>query len=1182
MRFQTIRNIGRRLSSAWRPEPARSLQAPVGVRRRLDCLEYEERVLYSATPAGGELPANTVTASAQSAHTDAQQAVAVDPAGDFVIAWASAGQDGAGSGVYAQRFDATGGELGAELQVNTTFLGDQVEAAVVKAADGSFVVSWSGPILDVLGITILGEGIYFQRFDAAGNPIGGEQQVALALLEDFSQPSIAMNTAGDFTISWTRAFGDGSGDGVFARQFQANGTPDGATFQVNVTTAGDQNDSTVAYDGTGNLIVTWTSAGQDGSGTGVYGRRFDGAGNPLGGEFQVHTTTAGNQSETSVAADATGDFVVSWTSQGQDGSGLGIYAQRFDSTGARVGGEFLVNATTAGDQHESRIVMDSAGNFTVAWTSHGQDTAMTDGIYFRQYDASGTAISPETLVNRTIAGDQSDPSIALNDSGRMIVAWSGNGPGDADGVFFQSYLDGPNTAPVNTVPGAQTTVEDTTLVFSSGGGNGISISDASAAGNSMQVTLTATSGTVSLGGMAGLTFTSGDGTSDATMTFTGTIANINNALNGLSFTPTLDFAGAAAVAITTNDLGYSGTGGALSTTTSVTINVTPMNDHVPTITSNGGGAAASVSVAENSTAVTTVAGADADLPTPTLTYSISGGADAARFAIDASTGELSFVVGPNYEAPTDSDGDNVYQVVVRASDGTFAATQTIAVTVTNVNEPPTVVVPTAQTTPFGTALPFSATAGRAITLADVDAGSAPIELTLTVTNGTLTLAQTVGLTFVAGDGNADATMTVRGSVAALNAALDGLQFTPKSAYRGAASIALSVDDLGQSGSGGANMIIDQIAIQVAPAGDRIQLSAPTTINATDFGAMFSQAGGSGIYIVDAYGENPMLTVTLAAVNGTATLARTNGLTFVGGTGSSGSHIAFSGRLSDVNAALDGLRFQGDTTSGALSLAVTDEPRDGTDAQTRSASIGVVQQPVYPSPGPAMGGDDDDPLSPTSDPTDEPGRPTRVPLVPLPGAASGPDDGTLFGDKRHGSVDVLTGDDEQEWIHSRRSASTLGLANDSEYLAHFGGAGDAGNAIGAAKKPMGLVRGGGSPKSGPVGREAIESGGAESVVPWSTVTAELESPEMSTTEYLVVGTAGLTATLTVGYLAWSLQAGSMTSILLSSLPTWRAFDPLPVLEHERRRRKRTLDVDELDGVFDLRTSMPGAEGMLGAR
>ena len=72
-----------------------------------------------------------------------------------------------------------------------------------------------------------------------------------------------------------------------------------------------------------------------------------------------------------------------------------------------------------------------------------------------------------------------------------------------------------------------------------------------------------------------------------------------------------------------------------------------------------------------------------------MTYSISGGADSALFSINGTTGALSFNAAPNYEAPTDAGANNVYDVTVRASDGTFAATQAIAVTVTNVAEPPT-------------------------------------------------------------------------------------------------------------------------------------------------------------------------------------------------------------------------------------------------------------------------------------------------------------------------------------------------------------------------------------------------------------------------------------------------------------------------------------------------------------
>jgi hypothetical protein len=135
-----------------------------------------------------------------------------------------------------------------------------------------------------------------------------------------------------------------------------------------------------------------------------------------------------------------------------------------------------------------------------------------------------------------------------------------------------------NDAPVNTVPGAQTTNEDVARVFSSGNGNLISIADVDAGSSPVQVTLTGTNGTVSLAGTGGLTFTGGDGTADPAMTFTGSVTNINTALNGLSFTPTLDFNGAASLTIGTDDLGNSGAGGALQDSDVVSITVSAVND----------------------------------------------------------------------------------------------------------------------------------------------------------------------------------------------------------------------------------------------------------------------------------------------------------------------------------------------------------------------------------------------------------------------------------------------------------------------------------------------------------------------------------------------------------------------------------------------------------------------------
>jgi Ca2+-binding RTX toxin-like protein len=105
----------------------------------------------------------------------------------------------------------------------------------------------------------------------------------------------------------------------------------------------------------------------------------------------------------------------------------------------------------------------------------------------------------------------------------------------------------------------------------------------------------------------------------------------------------------------------------------------------PVIISDGGGATASITVNENTIAVTDVDATDPDAGA-VLTYSIVGGADAALFTIDSTSGVLSFASAPNAEAPIDSGADNVYDVVVRASDGALFDDQVIAVAVTDVDD----------------------------------------------------------------------------------------------------------------------------------------------------------------------------------------------------------------------------------------------------------------------------------------------------------------------------------------------------------------------------------------------------------------------------------------------------------------------------------------------------------------
>ncbi|HYY57765.1 MAG TPA: DUF4214 domain-containing protein, partial [Pyrinomonadaceae bacterium] len=177
-----------------------------------------------------------------------------------------------------------------------------------------------------------------------------------------------------------------------------------------------------------------------------------------------------------------------------------------------------------------------------------------------------------------------------------------NGAQDSVVRTFTVTVNAGNNAPVNNVPGAQTTGANTPLAFNGANGNLISITDDAAAAALLKVTLTATNGKVKVSRTTGLVFSVGSGASVPTMTFTGTLANINAALDGLVFTPTTGFQGAASVALTTNDQGNTGAGGARtdSDTIPITVNGQTLQFTSDQLTVGEGGLHARVTVTRSS------------------------------------------------------------------------------------------------------------------------------------------------------------------------------------------------------------------------------------------------------------------------------------------------------------------------------------------------------------------------------------------------------------------------------------------------------------------------------------------------------------------------------------------------------------------------------------------------------
>ncbi len=263
-------------------------------------------------------------------------------------------------------------------------------------------------------------------------------------------PSVAMADDGSFVVAWEGLNADGNGWGIVAQRFDAAGNPVGEEVTVNTTTDLDQTKPSVAMRPAGDFVISWQSNGQDGSASGIFARRFDASGMPVSSEVPVNATTADQQQAPVVAMADDGAFVIAWQSLNQDGGGgWGIYRQSFDSTGAPVGGEVLVNMFTTGDQTSPAVAMTGDGGHVVAWQSMDQDGS-TWGVYLQQFDSAGGPVGIERLVNTRIANQQLQPAVAASASGHMIVAWESffDDDGSEWNIYAQRFSAPTNSPPV--------------------------------------------------------------------------------------------------------------------------------------------------------------------------------------------------------------------------------------------------------------------------------------------------------------------------------------------------------------------------------------------------------------------------------------------------------------------------------------------------------------------------------------------------------------------------------------------------------------------------------------------------------------------------------------------------------------------------------------------------------------
>ncbi len=330
-------------------------------------------------------------------------AVALSDTDNFVVTWKS---NTLSPDLYAQRFDSTGTFSGNMFMVNSSTSMFEEYSEVDIDNQNRFVAAWQigGPNTHT----------YARTYDSLGNPTGTEIDVNGTSNFEFD-PAVAMNkNTGDFIVTWRV-------NNIHARKFNFYGTASGSAFTVNTSAGYPKNDPDVAIiDNLGNFVVVWEGVGSSDN-DGIYARKFDINCSAYGDEVSVNTYIGNEQSKPRVAVDSSGNCTVVWQSNGQDGSGFGIYGQQFDSNLNPLGSEFQINDSTSGNQSNPKIAMDEVGNFCVVWDGSGASD--TDGIYAKFYNSNGISSSSEFLVNTYTNNTQSYPDISMNSSGNLVIVW---------------------------------------------------------------------------------------------------------------------------------------------------------------------------------------------------------------------------------------------------------------------------------------------------------------------------------------------------------------------------------------------------------------------------------------------------------------------------------------------------------------------------------------------------------------------------------------------------------------------------------------------------------------------------------------------------------------------------------------------------------------------------------------
>ena len=275
---------------------------------------------------GNDVLVNTFTNNMQ-----IDPSVATLTGGNVLVAWGSFNQISSSSlqDVYAQLLTPTGQKVGGEFLVNQFTSFNQRSPAVAALSGGGFVVVWVSEQerwTDANGPPSV--DIYGRLYTASGAAIGGEFLINVGT-NICANPSVAAGSDGGFMVAWGEkdSLHQTNSWDVFARPFSSTGSG-GTARRANTFTFGDQYAPKITATGTDYLLV-WTSLGQDGSHEGVYGQYLHGDGSLWGGELRVNTTVINGQIHPAVASDGGSRFLAVWSSYVGGQNSFDLYAQRY-------------------------------------------------------------------------------------------------------------------------------------------------------------------------------------------------------------------------------------------------------------------------------------------------------------------------------------------------------------------------------------------------------------------------------------------------------------------------------------------------------------------------------------------------------------------------------------------------------------------------------------------------------------------------------------------------------------------------------------------------------------------------------------------------------------------------------------------------------------------------------------